>query len=207
MFSENNIATNLAQTPGSLHYTAHRSNFRGTFPNFGWKRRGMYKSGICDTKPPISLKRSSLEPKLLQSVYRNSCTAYRLVTNLVTQGELWPTFPGSKIFPQRISRTFCRSVTKFGHVRGLANGNLFPEFRWILVRGPVIPCGDMHQSFTGALVKWLLTTSPRLPIVLDLFLFTRLPEVQAFCTSVPCRAAFPCDSTAFLSFCVPNFTV
>ena len=35
-------------------------------------------------KPAISLTRSSLEPKLLQSVYRNSCTAYRLVTNLMT---------------------------------------------------------------------------------------------------------------------------
>jgi len=31
----------------------------------------MYKSGIRDTKPAISLKRSSLDPKLLQSVYRN----------------------------------------------------------------------------------------------------------------------------------------
>jgi len=45
----------------------------------------MYKSHICDTKPTISLKRSSLEPNLLQTVYRNSCMAYRLVTNLVTQ--------------------------------------------------------------------------------------------------------------------------
>jgi len=32
----------------------------------------MCKSDICDTKPAISLKRSSLEPKLLQSAYRNS---------------------------------------------------------------------------------------------------------------------------------------
>jgi len=29
----------------------------------------MCKGGICDTKPAISLKRSGLEPKLLQSVY------------------------------------------------------------------------------------------------------------------------------------------
>jgi len=35
----------------------------------------MYKSGICSTKPAISLKRSNLEPNLLQSVCRNSCTA------------------------------------------------------------------------------------------------------------------------------------
>jgi len=46
--------------------------------------RGMSKSSIFDTKPAISLKRSGLEPKLLQSVYRNSCTAYPLVTNRVT---------------------------------------------------------------------------------------------------------------------------
>jgi len=26
--------------------------------------------------------------------------AYRLVTNLVTYSKVWPTFPGSKIFPQ-----------------------------------------------------------------------------------------------------------
>jgi len=44
----------------------------------------MYKSGIFDTKPVISLKQSGLEPKLLHCVYRNLCTAYRLVTYLVT---------------------------------------------------------------------------------------------------------------------------
>jgi len=27
----------------------------------------------------------------------------------------------------------------------------FVNFVW----GPVIPCGDMHQSFTGILVKWV----------------------------------------------------
>jgi len=40
----------------------------------------MYKSGIFDIKPAISLKRSGPEPKLLQSVYRNSCTDYWLMT-------------------------------------------------------------------------------------------------------------------------------
>jgi len=64
----------------------------------------MYKSVICDTKPAISLKRSSLEPKLLQIIYRISCMVYRLVTNLVTYGELWPTFSGS-FFQEGISRT------------------------------------------------------------------------------------------------------
>jgi len=51
-----------------------RSDARGTSANVGWETRGklMSKSGICDTKPAISLKRSSLEPKLLQSIYRNT---------------------------------------------------------------------------------------------------------------------------------------
>jgi len=42
--------------------------------------------------------------------------------------------------------------------------------------GPVIPCGDMHQSFTDALVKWFFDNFPWLPIVLDWFLFTALPK-------------------------------
>jgi len=46
--------------------------------------------------------------------------------------------------------------------------NLLPEFREFWSRGPVIPCGDMHQSFTDTLVKcffrqlplsWLLVRS------------------------------------------------
>ena len=90
----------------------------------------MYKSGICDTKPAISLKRSGLESKLLQSVYRNSCTAYSMVTNLATQRKRQPIlFWGAKFFHNDISHIFCRSASKFGSVGGLANRNLFPEFR------------------------------------------------------------------------------
>ena len=66
----------------------------------------MYESGICDTQPTLSLKRSNLEPKLLQSVYRNSCTAYRLATNLVTWREPWRIFPGANIFTTDILHTF-----------------------------------------------------------------------------------------------------
>jgi len=40
----------------------------------------------------------------------------------------------------------CHIVTKFCTVRGLANGNLFPEFGELWLCGPVLPCGDMHQS-------------------------------------------------------------
>jgi len=75
-----------------------------------------------------------------------------------------------------ISHTFCRSATKFGIVSGMANRNLFPEFRELYSEGPVIPCGDMRQSSTDALVKRFFDNFPCLPIVLDLFLFTALPE-------------------------------
>jgi len=49
---------------------------------------------------------------------------------------------------------FCQNTTKFGRVVGLANQNLFPEFRELWSGGPVIPCGDMCQSFTGTRAKW-----------------------------------------------------
>ena len=77
----------------------------------------------------------------------------------------------------------------------------------------MIPCGDMHQSFTDTLVKWIFsTTSPCLPIVLVLCCFysLRCPRIiylfrnlqvqnaQASCTSDPYRAEVPCDSTALL---------
>ena len=66
-----------------------------------------------------------------------------------------PTFPRGEqnYLTADISHTFCRSATKFGSVMGLANRNLFPEFREIWSWGPVIPCGDMHQSFTDAIVN------------------------------------------------------
>jgi len=47
----------------------------------------MCKSGIFDTKQAMSLKRSSLEPKLLQGVYRNSCTACDIV--YLTRHRCW----------------------------------------------------------------------------------------------------------------------
>jgi len=60
---------------------------------------------------------------------------------------------------------------------GLANRNLFPEFRELWSGGPVIPCGGMHQFFTGTLVKSdFSTTFQCLLIVLVFFLFTALTE-------------------------------
>ena len=59
-----------------------------------------------------------------------------------------------------ISHNFCRSATKFGNVRGLANRNLFPEFRELWSGGSVIPCGDMHQPFADTLVKRFFDNFP-----------------------------------------------
>jgi len=61
--------------------------FQGEHLQILGERRGdMCKSSIFETKQPMSLKRSGLEPKLLQSVCRNFGTVYRLVTmtNLLT---------------------------------------------------------------------------------------------------------------------------
>ena len=55
-------------------------------------------------------------------------------------------------FRQRISDTFCRTVTKFGIVRGLANSHLFPVFHELWSEGPAIPCSNVHHSFTDAAV-------------------------------------------------------
>ena len=120
----------------------------------GERRQGMCKGGICDTKPAIALKRSGLELKLLQSVYRNMCTAYRLVTIWWPRVNFGLLFREANFSTTDISQTFCRSVTKFGRFRGLANRNLFPKFPEFWSSGPTIPCIDMHQSFTDALVKW-----------------------------------------------------
>jgi len=59
-----------------------------------------------------------------------------------------------------ISHTFCRSATKFRSVGGLANTNLFSKYRELWSWGPVISYGDMHQLFTGAVVKWFFNNFP-----------------------------------------------
>ena len=53
-----------------------------------------------------------------------------------------------------ISHTFRLNATKIGSVRGLANRNLFPDLCELWYGEPVKPCGDMHQSFIYARVKW-----------------------------------------------------
>ena len=120
----------------------------------------MYRSGVCDTKPAISLKRCSLEPKLLHSVYRNSCTAYRLVTNLnlVTYGKLLPTFPGSKIFPQTLSRTLSVGVR-----RNLATSGIWPIKTYSLNFvnfDPVVPWYHAATCISPSIIKWFFDNFP-----------------------------------------------
>jgi len=38
--------------------------------------------------------------------------------------------------------------------------NLFPEFRELWPGSPVMPYGDMHQSFTGTHVRWFVDNFP-----------------------------------------------
>ena len=64
-----------------------------------------------------------------------------------------PLFREQNLSTTDILYTFYRRETKFGSVRDLANRHLFPEFHELWSGGPVILCGDMHQSFTGSLVK------------------------------------------------------
>ena len=76
------ITARLTQGPGPLHYTAHRSSL-GNISKFWAKDEGYVQNWHFRYKTrdrPISgTKRSRAK---VQSVYRNSCTAYRLVTNL-----------------------------------------------------------------------------------------------------------------------------
>jgi len=55
-----------------------------------------------------------------------------------------------------ISHAFLLESDEIWQRLGLDNPNLYPEFRKLWSRGPAIPCGHMHQAFTGTLVKWFL---------------------------------------------------
>ena len=78
----------------------------------------MCKRGICDTEPAISLKQSSLEPKLL---YRVSIEAlFRALSIGDKSGDLRGNFGllfREQTFPTAdVSHTSCRSATKFLNV-------------------------------------------------------------------------------------------
>ena len=63
-------------------------------------------------------------------------------------------------FPQGISRTLYRSEAKFGSVGVWPIETYSPNLENFGLGGPVIPCGDMRQSFIDTLVKWFFDNFP-----------------------------------------------
>jgi len=72
----------------------------------------------------------------------------------------------------------------------------------------MILCGDMHQSFTGALAKWFFDNFPMFAdsFVLSIHCVAR-GLGTAFSTSAMLRAVVPCDSTAFLYYFIVSVAV
>ena len=115
---------------------------------WGERRRCMYKSGIYDTKPAISVKRSGLEPKLLQSIYRNLCLAYRLVTNLVNFGLL---LQGAKFFHNGYLAHFLSERDEIGQRWRSGQSQLIP---WISsVRGSRDTMNDLEWR-NGTILRY-----------------------------------------------------
>ena len=65
-------------------------------------------------------------------------------------------FRGASFFTTDISHIFVgtRVGEEIWQRYGSGQPNLFPEFCELWCVGPMIPCGDMHQSFTDTLVNW-----------------------------------------------------
>jgi len=101
MFSESNIMTRDPTHDTTLLIDLSAGKH---LQILGKRRLGVCAKVTFAITSDISETKQS-RAKVTQSVYRNTSTAYRLVTNLKIWGELWPTFPGSTIFPQRISHT------------------------------------------------------------------------------------------------------
>jgi len=64
-------------------------------------------------------------------------------------GELCPIFPGAQIFSSRYMGHFCRVATKFGMVRDMANGHMFPKL-WRTFAGAKILTADISDIFVEA---------------------------------------------------------
>jgi len=126
--------------------------------------------------------------------------AYRLVTNLVIYDELNPTFPGSRIFPQRISHTlFVRAWQNLAALRIWQIKTYSLNLVNFLVGGSVIPCGNMHQYFAGAVVKWLFNNFRLFADSLDFSI--RCPSIRCkLPVHVPRRMVISCNSTSFLFY-------
>jgi len=108
---------------------AWSSSSRRTSPNFGWKMRGyLYlqhkTSDVSETKQSrAKVTTVSIQTRIWPIDWWQSSP--------ITYGDWWTLvyFSGEQNFSTTdILHSFCRSATKFGCVRGLANWNLFPEF-------------------------------------------------------------------------------
>ena len=66
-------------------------------------------------------------------------------------------FGKQNFFTTNISHTFVRAQGNLAAL-GIVTVEIYsPNFVNV---GPVIPCGDMHQSFTDKLVKWFFDNFP-----------------------------------------------
>jgi len=153
----------------------------------------MYKSGMCNTKPAISLKRCTLEPKLLQTA------EYGLLIG-DKSGDLESTFSivfrATNFSTVDISHTFCQSAMKFVHIRGLANRNLFPDFHELSSDGPFDTMWQHASILYWCICKVVfLTTSPCLSIGFRL--------VSIYCVAQRLDASFlyKCPASRGSSLC------
>jgi len=156
MFSENNITNNNYYPRDLAHCTTLIIDLtlREQYKMLGERRWGMRKSDICDTKPAIIWS---------EAVY--SQIYYRVHIKTRERPIDW-----WQIWWPRVNFGLCFCGTKFFHRGNIAHflserdeilqrwgsgqSTLFPEFRELWSGVHVIPCGGMHQSFTGALVTW-----------------------------------------------------
>jgi len=164
----------------------------------------MCKSGICYTKPAIFLKQNSLEPKLLQNVHKTPVWPidwWQIWRPMINFGLL---FRGVKFFHHGYLVHFLSERDEIWQRWGLANWNLFPEFRKLWSGGPVIPCSDMHNYFTGTLLKWFFDNFALFAdsfSVLSIHCVARCLGASFLYKCPASRGGLvPCDSTALLLF-------
>jgi len=96
-----------------------------------------------------------------QEIWHVRGLANRYLGLLPEFDEPWPTFAGTAtVFESGYLAHYLSERDKIWQRWGLTNRNLFPELREHWSGGPVISCGDTHQSFTDALSKWFFGNFP-----------------------------------------------
>jgi len=158
MFFKNN--TRLT-SPGiwlTALYTAHRrSNLSSTSPNnFGWKTRRYVQ------------KWQNQRYQWNEAIYGQSYYTVSMETTArpIDWWQIWLSganfdllFRGAKSFHNGYIAHLLSESDEIWQRWGSGQSKVISQISWTLLRDPVIPCGDMHQSFTDALVKCFSTTS------------------------------------------------